>query len=160
MLKLFFILSGLIFLNTVNGQINIKPTGFAFNIIIQPGNIPVDENGVPVKLTINKERFIYIITKGSVKPVLKSITYNKVLVKWNIVRAAEQKYSATSKSTQKTIIIKPTKGSSMWRIDIQEFPNHSISDTTVPIIIKGSSYHKPFSIFVFKETPVQGYDSY
>ena len=159
MQKLFFILMALISFNTAFAQ-KLIPSAYAFSIIIQPGTLPIDENGIPLEVKINKERFIYVMLPGKNKPTIKSIQYNKTAVKWNILNEAEKEYSAISESTQKTMKIKSFKGGTMWRIYIQEYPNHSISPKALPIIIKGIYSSKPFTIMINKETAVQGYDSY
>lgn len=159
MQKLFFILMALISFNTAFAQ-KLIPSAYAFSIIIQPGTIPVDENGIQIKPKINKERFIYIMVPGKNRPTIKSVQYDKVGVKWDILADAEKEYSAVSESTQKTMKIKSLKGGTMWRINIQEYPNQLISSKALPIIIKGINISKPFTIMIYKETAVQGYDSY
>lgn len=159
MQKFFFILMGLIFFNTAFGQ-KLIPSAYAFSFIIQPGTIPVDENGISMLLKINKERFIYVMLLGKNKPTIKSIEYNKTPVKWNILNEAEKEYSAVSESTQKTMKIKSCKGCAMWRINIQEYTNHSIPSKELPIILKGINGTKPFIIILNKVAVIQNYDSY
>ena len=160
MQKLFFILIGIIFLNTTQAQKYFKPTGYAFSILIQPGTVPVDENGVPVKRQINKERFIYIITPGNNMPIINTIVYGKAAVKWDLPGPAEKEFSAVKDNTQKTMNIKPSKGCSMWRISIQEISNHGISENMPIINIKGKTDNKSFTLLLYKETAVQGFDTY
>ena len=160
MQKLFFLLIALISLNNVFAQKFIQPSAYAFSILIQPGTIAVDENGMRIMPKINKERFIYIMVPGKNRPTIKSVQYDKVAVKWDISADAEKEYSAVSESTQKTMKIKSLKGGTMWRINIQEYPNHLISSKALSIIIKGINSFKPFTIMINKETAVQGYDSY
>ena len=160
MQKLFFILIGIIFLNTVEAQKYCKPNGYAFCIMIQSGTIPVDENGRPVKRNINKERFIYILTAGKFKPVINTILYGKTDVKWDLSGLAEKEFSAVTEKTQKTMKIKPYKGCSMWRINIQEIINHAITENSPTINIKGKIENKSFTLLLNKETAVQGFDSY
>ncbi len=160
MQKLFFILIGIIFLNTVQAQKYCKPSGYAFSILIQPGTVPVDENGGPVKRQINKERFLYIITPGKNKPIINSIVYGKATVKWDLPGPAENEFSAVKDNTQKTMIIKPSKGCSMWRINIQEINNRRISENISAISITGKTDNKSFTLLIFKETAVQGFDAY
>jgi len=160
MQKLFFILIGIIFLNTVEAQKYCKPNGYAFCIMIQSGTIPVDENGRPVKRNINKERFIYILTAGKFKPVINTILYGKTDVKWDLSGLAEKEFSAVTESTQKTMKIKPSKGFSMWRINIQEILNKAITENSPNINIKGKIENKSFTLLLNKETVVQGFDSY
>ncbi len=160
MQKLLFIFIGLIFLNTAKAQKNYQPCGYAFSTLTQPGTMPVDENGVPVKRKINKERFVYIILPGKIKPAVKTVAYNNVAVKWDVSEYAENEYAAVSESTQKTMRIKAFKGGTMWRLTIQEFPNHAIQSKEVPIVIKGNVGAKPFTVTILKETAVQGYETY
>ena len=159
MQKLFFILIGIIFLNTVEAQKYCNPSGYAFSIMVQPGTIPVDENGRPIKRRIMKERFIYILTAGKIKPVINTILYGKTDVKWDLSKA-EKEFSAIIENTQKTIKIKPSKGCSMWRINIQETINHAIAENRPNINIKGKIENKSFTLLLNKETAVQGFDSY
>ena len=159
MQKLFFILIGIIFFNSVEAQKYCKPNGYAFSILVQPGTIPVDENGRPVKRNINKERFIYILTAGKTKPVINTILYGKTDVKWELSKA-EKEFSTVIENTQKTIKIKPSKGCSMWRINIQEILNQAISENNPTINIKGKIENKSFTLLLNKETAVQGFDSY
>ena len=160
MQKLFFILTGLIFLNNAIAQKVNQPGAHAFSILIQPGTMPMDENGVPAKRKINKERFIYVVIPGKNKPYIKSISYNKTSVKWDLIGTAEKEYSFVSEISQKTTRIKPFRNGNMWRINIQEINNQNISDKAVPIIINGSVSNVPFTIILNKEIAVQGYDSY
>lgn len=160
MKKVFFILIGLIFLNSAFAQKANQPFGYAFSMLIQPGTIAVDENGIPMAVKINKERFIYIMVPRKDMPIIKTISYNKIGVKWDMPAEVQKEYAPVSESTQKTMSIKPFKGWTMWRINIQEFDNHSIQSKAVPIVIKGSIGTKPFTMAIYKETSVQGYDSY
>jgi len=160
MQKLFFILIGIIFLNSVEAQKYCKPNGYAFSIMIQPGTIPVDENGRPVKRNINKERFIYIMSAGKVKPVINSISYGQTAVKSNLLPTAEKEFSAVHESTQKKLNILPVYGNSMWRINIQEIAEYPILGKVLPIIIKGKMATKPFVVLIYTETPLQGLDRY
>ena len=160
MQKLFFILIGIIFFNSVEAQKYCKPNGYAFSILVQPGTIPVDENGRPVKRNINKERFIYILTAGKTKPVINTILYGKTGVKWDLTGLAEKEFSAVTESTQKIMKIKPSKGCSMWRINIQEILNQAISENNPTINIKGKIENKSFTLLLIKEIAVQGFDSY
>ena len=159
MQKLFFILIGIIFFNSVEAQKYCKPNGYAFSILVQPGTIPVDENGRPVKRNINKERFIYILTVGKTKPVINNILYGKTDVKWDLSRA-EKEFSAIIENTQKTMKINPSKGCSMWRINIQEILNKAITENSPTINIKGKIENKSFTLLLIKEIAVQGFDSY
>jgi len=158
--KLFFILLGIIFLNAAQAQKYCKTSGYAFSILIQPGTIPVDENGNPIKRRINKERFIYIITMGKLKPTISSIMYGKTTVKWDLPNSSEKEFSAVTESTQKTMNIKPSKGCSLWRINIQEFPNQFISENIVGINIKGKIENKSFTLLLNKETNLWGFETY
>jgi hypothetical protein len=158
--KLFFIIIGIIFLNTAQAQKYCMPGGYAFNILIQPGTIPVDDKGVPLKRQINKERFIYLITPGKDKPTLTSIVYGKTAVKWDLPGTAENEFSAVTENTQKTMNIKPPKGCSMWRINIQEINNQRISENIPAINVTGKIDNKSFTLLIFKETAVQGFDTY
>ncbi len=160
MQKLFFIITGIIFLNTAQAQKYCKSSGYAFSILIHPGTIPVDEKGVPLKRRINKERFIYIFTPVKNKPTITSIVYGKTAVKWDLPGTSEKEFSAITENTQKTMNIKPSKGCFMWRINIQEVSNNSISENMNTINIKGITADKPFTIMVYKETAVQGFDTY
>ena len=160
MQKLFFILIGIIFLNTAQAQKYCNPSGYAFSILIQPGTIPVDENGVPIKRRINKERFIYIVTIGKLKPTISSVMFGKTAVKWDLSNVAEKEFSAVTESTQKTMNIKPTKGCSLWRINIQEIANQPISENMVSINIKGKIENKNFTILIYKETNLRGFETY
>ena len=159
MQKLFYILIGIIFLSTAQAQKYCKPSGYAFSILIQPGTIPVDENGIPLKRRINKERFIYILTVGNTKPVINTILYGKTDVKWDLSKA-EKEFSTVIENTQKTMKIKPSKGCSMWRINIQEILNQAITENSPTINIKGKIENKSFTLLLNKETAVQGFDSY
>ena len=160
MQKVFFILLGIIFLNTAQAQKYCKSSGYAFSILIQPGTIPVDENGVPIKRRINKERFIYIITMGNIKPIISSVIYGKTPVKWDLPSLAQKDFSAITESTQKTMNIKPPKGCSMWRINIQEIPYQSISENMISINIKGKIENKNFTLLLYKETALRGFETY
>ena len=158
--KLLFILIGLIFLNNTQAQKIYQPCGYAFSILIEPGTLPVDENGVPMKRKIKKERFIYIVLSGKEKPSIKTISYNNIAVKWDVLNIAEKEYAAVNETTQKTMSIKPLKNGSMWRINIQEIDHRFIGTKAVPIIIKGDNGTKAFETIIGKETAVQGYETY
>ena len=160
MQKLFFILIGILFINTTQAQKCSNPRGYAFSILIQPGTMPVDENGVPMKRKITKERFIYLITSGNAKPVINTILYGKTAVKWDVADIKEKEFSTVAESTQKTLLIKPGKGGSLWKINIQEISNHVISENLPAINIKGKIDNKLFTLLLYKETAVKGFDSY
>ena len=160
MQKLYFILLGFLFLQNAVAQKRNEPCGYAFSMLVQPGTIPVDENGNHIKPKINKERFIYIMVPGKTKPVIKAVSYNKTIVKWEILNLPENEYSPVAETTQNAMRIKPAKNATMWRINIQESANHPIETKAVPIVIKGTVQTKPFTVVILKETAVQGYDTY
>lgn len=160
MQKLFYFLIGIIFLNSAEAQKHCKPGGFAFSVLTQPGTIPVDENAVAMKRHINKERFIYIMTSGGNMPTITSVAYGNISVKWSIRGTSEKVFSAITEKTQKTMDIKPAKGCSMWRIDIQEIPNQLILENVSAINIKGKTANKLFILLLNTETAVQGFDNY
>ena len=160
MQKLFFILLGILLLNAVQAQKYCKPSAYAFSISIQPGTIPVDESGAPIKRHSYKERFIYIVTPGKNKPTINTIAYGRAAVRWDLPGSAEFEFSAVTENTQKTMNIKPSKGCSMWRINIQEISNNTISESTSAIYIKGKIENKLFTLLIKKETPVQGFEAY
>ena len=107
-----------------------------------------------------KERFIYILTAGKTKPVINTILYGKTGVKWDLTGLAEKEFSAIIENTQKTMKIKPSKGCSMWRINIQEILKNPNNENMAPINIKGKVENKSFTLLLNKETAVQGFDSY
>ena len=160
MQKLFFIIISILFLQTAHAQKYCKPSGFAFSITTQPGTIAVDESGAPMKRHIQKERFVYLITPGNSMPVITSVAYANTVVKWSVQSNAAKIFSAVSEKTQKTMNIKPPKGCSMWRVDIQEISGHPILENIASINIKGKTAGKSFTIFLNKENAVQGFDAY
>ena len=64
----------------------IKAT--AFCITIQPGMIPVDDNGNPRPRPIQVERFLYIECKGVEKPQIMEITGNRIPFNYQIMTVA------------------------------------------------------------------------
>ena len=106
-----------------------------------------------------KERFIYILTAGKTKPIINTIFYGETNVKWDVSRA-EKEFTTVIENTQKTMKIKPSKGCSMWRINIQEILNQAITENSATINIKGKIENKSFTLLLNKETVVQGFDSY
>ena len=97
---------------------------------------------------------------GNIKPIISSVIYGKTPVKWDLPSLAQKDFSAITESTQKTMNIKPPKGCSMWRINIQEIPYQSISENMISINIKGKIENKNFTLLLYKETALRGFENY
>lgn len=81
MKKIFLLLPALFLLIACFSQKRCTVTkAVAFYNMSQPGILPVDENGRPMKSKINKERFIYMLTSCKTKPVITSVTYGGIKV--------------------------------------------------------------------------------
>lgn len=161
MKKLYFILIGLFFLSHAIAQVNCKAIqGYAYSITTLPGTLRVDENGVPLPVRVNKERLIYFFTSCKIKPTINKVLYGKTIVKADVNPTAEVSFSAVKSSDQKSILLKPRRGSFLWKINIIENAGRQIPEINNVITVTGMIGAKRFFIVIKEEVELQGHETY
>ena len=161
MKKIYFILVGLFFLNTANGQLNCKAIqANAFFITSLPGTLMVDENGLPLPVRIRKERFIYFTTSCKLTPRITKVMYGKTIVKTEVQPSFETSFTAAKISNKKNILLKKGKGKFLWKIYVVENADNPIPDKSIAIFVRGKIGANPFLIAIKEEVELQGHDSY
>ena len=161
MKKIFSLLPALLFLNVSFGQKQCTVTkAIAFYTISQPGIMPRDENGMPMKGKRNKQRFIYLLTSCKIKPVITSVTYGgvKVLASVNDDGPAK-KAEVGSDNSGRPIILHAPAGYYYWKTDVVEINNSPVPDSG-KYLLKGSVGKKSFTCIVYSEKEVEGLPVY
>jgi hypothetical protein len=147
LLSLFF------FLNACSQtKTGIRKT-YAFFQVSFPGNIPVDDNGNPMK-GADTLRFVYIETSGRQAPTISSAQYNNTTYSASVFPAEKVPVTAgTKKGSDQKIIIKPAAGNSLWRIELT--PAGRTKSLQKSMIIKGAVNGKPFTTTIKKEVELE-----
>ncbi len=106
------------FLSYAQTRCNINK-GYAYFTSSIGGAQMVDENGNPVRQAPHITRFIYIEWKGTVKPVIHSITYDNREFRSSISQPASRTVVAGKNPlTEKDIILRTRKGNSFWKLEL------------------------------------------
>jgi len=127
----------------------------SFFQIKQPGNIRVNEEGVPVKRPINKDRFIIITTDKKTVPIITSITYNDVAMNYVIENIRLKKVSAGKTPAGKVVIIKALPKQFLWKIIITDKDRKLIAEDDVNIWLKWKAGKKNMKLKI-QETEIAG----
>jgi hypothetical protein len=126
----------------------------AFFTVIQPGTMPIDENGNARKLPLNITRTIYLTTTCADKPVIKEIKYGNALAKTTIARIDVNDIFLGQDLDGNKINMQTIKGNSLWKVDAVVDNVEPLS--TMKIYIKGLIQKKSFVIIVKKEVEIEG----
>lgn len=127
---------------------------YAFFRIFIPGNLPVDDNGNPLRGTY-PVRIIYIETRGPATPDIESVQHGDNMFDASVF--AEEKVPVvvgTSKSTGKNVIITPRKGNKLWRVELTPTTEMRRSANN-NITIMGKLSGKRFTRVISKETELE-----
>ncbi|MGB8190363.1 MAG: hypothetical protein WCF67_00530 [Chitinophagaceae bacterium] len=122
---------------------------YAYFSISFPGNIPVDENGNPLKGP-DTMRVIYIETSGKAKPVIKSVQYGNV--EFSAAVFAEEKYPVAigkAQTSNQNIMLSPRKGNTLWRVELASL--RALPSKSKSIIVKGTLNGRAFTRTILKE---------
>lgn len=139
----------------------IKAT--AFCITIQPGTIPVDDNGNPRPRPIQVERFLYIECKGVEKPQIMEITGNRIPFNYQIMTVAPGIISAGKRMLDgKDIQLVARKNCRLWKIDLTHKAGTSIFPATEikQMTIQYRSGKKTYAFTLNNETEIRGFERY
>ena len=105
----------------ITGFAQIKSSiqkAYAFVAITLPGNIIADEQGNAMKPPLNISRFIYIETKGKIKPSIECVIYGSESCKVEISAVSDLPENLLiNKNGNKKIFLKPAAGNTLWRLD-------------------------------------------
>jgi hypothetical protein len=128
--------------------------GLAIFTVIQPGTMPIDENGNARKLPLNITRTIYLTTTCADKPVIKEIKYGDVLAKTTIARIDANDIFLGQDLDGNKINMQIIKGNSLWKVDV--VVDNVEPSTSMKIYVKGLLQKKSFVVIVKKEVEIEG----
>jgi hypothetical protein len=135
----------------------------AFCITIQPGMIPVDDNGNPRPMPIQVERFLYIECSGGEKPQIMEITGNRIPFNFQIMAVAPSIVSAGKRMLDgKELQLTARKNYRFWKIDLTQKAGTSIFPATAlkQMTIRYRSGRKTYAFTLNNETEIRGIDRY
>jgi hypothetical protein len=118
-------------------QRNCTPTKqFAFYSVVQPGNIPLDDNGVPRRQKPVINRTIYLISACRTKPEIGRITYNGINVDFTLERTEGRTENVGSDTDGNEVILRASAAGSIWKLIIGDIKS-SIDHNKAKIMIYG-----------------------
>jgi hypothetical protein len=126
----------------------------AFFTVIQPGTMPVDENGNPIKLPLNITRTIYLTTTCADKLEIKEIKYGNTLAKTAINRIDVNDIFLGQDLDGHKINMQTIKGNYLWKVDVVVDDTERLGNTK--IYIKSFIQKKSFIIVMKKEIEIEG----
>jgi hypothetical protein len=127
---------------------------YAFFRTFIPGNLPVDDNGNPLRGPY-PVRIIYIETRGPATPQIESVQHGDNMFSASVF--AEEKVPVVvgiGKASGKTVVINPRKGHKLWRIELTpttEMRRSASNKITVTGMLSG----KKFTRIISKETELK-----
>jgi len=133
--------------------------GYAYSQQVKSGVNQIDEKGNSIIPGIEIKGFIYLESKGSIKPQIDKVTYKGI--SYNNPRvflAGNSKIEiGDNKADGKPIILSPAKGNILWRIDLTLTGKEFNNKTSAPniIIVKGKKDGHLFSIKINKVIELQ-----
>lgn len=116
---------------------------YAYYKVSIPGNIPVDERGVPLERD-DTVRVIYLECSGAAKPEVTTVEYPGRLYTASVFEEGQT-------VTVGDFTLKPAKGNRLWRVELTPSEEKKVPRTT-KIIIKGARNGRAFSQAVAGET--------
>lgn len=124
-------------------------TTYAYFRVSTPGNIPVDEQGNPLKRD-DTVRVIYIESSGTAKPEIQSVQYPGKLYTASVF--AEEKFPITvKKKDDQSLAIQPSvKTNKIWRVELTP-AGPGKGPRTNKIVLKGVRGGKAFSQVIASE---------
>jgi hypothetical protein len=133
--------------------------GYAYSQQVKSGVNQIDEKGNSITPGIEIMGFIYLESKGSIKPKIDKVIYKGIL--YNNPRIFSSGNSkiviGDNKADGKPIILSPAKGNTLWRIDLtltgKDLNNKTRAQNT--IIVKGKKDGHFFSIKIDKVIELQ-----
>ncbi len=140
---------------------NIKSIAAYFTVSI-PGMQRVDENGNKINPIPFINRFLYVEVKGKAKPIFDTIYYNSSLYTYSIIVESNTNNIGINKKYGMPIIIKATKGNTIWRIDLQPLNDKqkTVQANASSIIVKGKIEKIPFKVLLKYEIELSTPDMY
>jgi hypothetical protein len=123
----------------------------AFYSVVMPGNMPVDENGNPRKIKINKSRTIFISSNCNTAPVISKVIYDNVFAAFFIEKATNKEVSNLMDVANNRIKLNLSKSSFLWKITIVESNNISLPENPETISILWKQKTKVNKLVIKKE---------
>lgn len=136
-----------------------KPVSYegAFFRIQFPGNLPVDENGNPLR-GADTVRMMYLYTQDPVRdaPKIQYVQYGNRLYSATVFPAEfeQEKVIGTAKKTNAPVVLKPVKGRRYWQLELLPLNKFAKGKDGV-IVITGSFRGKKFTLTSNKEIELQ-----
>ncbi len=167
MKSLLYILLTMVALSSCAQSKPVIKRSYAYLLVTHAGMIAVDDNGNQRSNGVDTTHIIFIETPATATP------------KWDVALLNNKTYSITaspvsqktlqvgfSQTDEQPIIIKPSAGNKLWRINLGEIiKNRKIADSAnkqkAPgsIILEGRMNNKTFTHIITKQTvlrPIQG----
>ena len=148
-------------ISTCNAQYRVQKAQ-AFFTAAMPGMAMQDENGNTINPQPIIERFIYIECRFTGKPVIDTIFYNSISFKALVANKEESTtIIGVNANNGKTINLLPKKGNKIWRVDLQQITDTTLTHQAVKkISIKGKLGKIKFSYALNAETQLATPDIY
>jgi hypothetical protein len=131
--------------------------GYAFFKKSTPGNIQVDEKGNEIKPGIDTVRFIFIEWKGKLSPTIDSVQYRNKIFSISVFPVEQSQVEiGQEKISGENIILKPSKGNSLWRLVLMAGEKSNSAIANDKITLKGKKNGQPFQWVIDKEVEIKG----
>jgi hypothetical protein len=122
----------------------------AFFKVSIPGNIPVDEQGNPMKRD-DTVRVIYMECSGAAKPEINEVLYPGKAYTASVFEEKSSVQVGNENYNNSPLSVKPAKGNTLWRVELTP-SGAKKTPRTNKIIIKGARNGRTFSQVIEGET--------
>jgi hypothetical protein len=153
MRNLLLLLFLFLFLNACSQTKSGIRKSYAFFQLSFPGNIPVDDNGNPMR-GADTLRFVYMECSGNKAPAISSVQYNNRMYDAAVFPAGKTPATpGIKKGSNEKVVLKPAAGNSLWRIELTPIERKAAPQKGM--IIKGALNGRPFTSTIKKEIELE-----
>jgi hypothetical protein len=132
----------------------------AFYSIPMPGNIPVDENGNPLEIKLNKNRVIFITSNCNIEPVIVKVLYDKTSPNFFIRKAKEDEVAKLEDEANNKIKLNVPKLSFIWKLTIVASSSAAIPENPTLITLLWKQKSKINTLVIKKELHLAALPTY
>jgi hypothetical protein len=135
---------------------------YAFYSVVLPGNIPVGDDGKPLPVRPEINRFIILEYPGSKSPEVDKVLYNNTPMRFTIRRTSENPWISGKRfGNGQEIKLTPHKGNSFWMINLlpgeeKTLPGEGVKNIVIRSRFRSGSYR--FNLF--NETKLESLPAY
>ncbi len=132
----------------------------AFYSVVMPGNMPVDENGNPLKIKPNLSRTIFISSNCNITPIISKVSYDNIFPAFFIEKAKDEEVSNLMDDTNNKIKLNARKSSFLWKVTVVPSAGISVPEKPKKISIEWKQKNKIIKLVIQKEAQLATFPTY